>query len=237
MSTGTYDRDEITAHKEKQDYPSSSPSDSSVGHTGAYGPVDDSALNATLYPDDSYTPDGTYWADLPRAERSRFVNKQFTTEWGRELRETWALFKQDPGAPLKAYWNKYVLTGMGLFVEGESRFIRLGGRIAFADRQRNSATTGFVLFSIGNLKSLFASTWPQCWGNNPTVCDESEFTDSRIAARPSVSDLDPSNLLQTGSTPSTTLRLAVSSSVRRSSVSRETGSVASSVSARTPSSC
>ncbi|KWU43916.1 MFS general substrate transporter [Rhodotorula sp. JG-1b] len=150
MSTGTYDRDEITAHKEKQEigYPSSSPSDSSVGHTGAYGAVDDSALNATLYPDDSYTPDGTYWADLPRAERSRFVNKQFTTEWGRELRETWALFKQDPGAPLKAYWNKYVLTGMGLFVEG------------------------FVLFSIGNLKSLFASTWPQCWGKNPTVCDE-----------------------------------------------------------------
>lgn len=128
MSTGTYDRDEITAHKEKHEtgYPSSSPSDSSVGHTGAYGPVDDSALNATLYPDDSYTPDGTYWADLPRGERSRFVNKQFTTEWGRELRETWALFKQDPGAPLKAYWNKYVLTGMGLFVEGESCSVRLG---------------------------------------------------------------------------------------------------------------
>ena len=136
MSTGTYDRDEITAHKEKQDYPSSSPSDSSVGHTGAYGPVDDSALNATLYPDDSYTPDGTYWADLPRAERSRFVNKQFTTEWGRELRETWVLFKQDPGAPLKAYWNKYVLTGMGLFVEGEPRLIRLGGRIALLLTER-----------------------------------------------------------------------------------------------------
>ena len=152
MSTGTYDRDEITAHKEKQAYPSSSPSASSVGHTAAYGTVDDSALDATLYPDDSYTPDGTYWADLPRAERSRFVNKQFTTEWGRELRETWGARSSatrargparrtygrhaDPGAPLKAYWNKYVLTGMGLFVEGEPRLIRLGGRIALLLTER-----------------------------------------------------------------------------------------------------
>lgn len=62
------------------------------------------------------------------------------------------------------------------------------GRIAVADRKGNSSTIGFVLFSIGNLKSLFASTWPQCWGNNPTVCDESEYTDWRPAARPSIAD-------------------------------------------------
>jgi hypothetical protein len=41
------------------------------------------------------------------------------------------MFKANPFSPFRAYWNRYVLTGMGLFVEG------------------------FTLFSIGNLSSLF----------------------------------------------------------------------------------
>jgi len=31
---------------------------------------------------------------------------------------------------------------------------------------------GYVLFSIGNVKPLFASAFPACWGKNPTICNE-----------------------------------------------------------------
>ncbi|POY76385.1 inorganic phosphate (Pi) transporter, also low-affinity manganese transporter [Rhodotorula taiwanensis] len=138
---------EIDTHQEKEAFaPTPSGSNSSMTQSNATG-VDASLLNASLYPDDSYTPDGTYWADLPRGQRTKFVNKQFNEESAREARYIWDMFKRDPAAPFKAYFRKYVLTGMGLFVEG------------------------YVLFSIGNLKSIFASTWPQCWGNKPTVCD------------------------------------------------------------------
>lgn len=44
------------------------------------------------------------------------------------------MFKADPLEPIRAYFRKYVLTGMGLFVEG------------------------FTLFSIGNLSSLFQAS-------------------------------------------------------------------------------
>ena len=36
----------------------------------------------------------------------------------RELKSIWASFKRDPVAPLAHYWHKYVITGMGLFIEG-----------------------------------------------------------------------------------------------------------------------
>lgn len=112
---------EIDTHQEKEAFaPTPSGSNSSMTQSNATG-VDASLLNASLYPDDSYTPDGTYWADLPRGQRTKFVNKQFNEESAREARYIWDMFKRDPAAPFKAYFRKYVLTGMGLFVEGPFR--------------------------------------------------------------------------------------------------------------------
>ncbi|KAF8326873.1 major facilitator superfamily domain-containing protein [Cantharellus anzutake] len=56
------------------------------------------------------------------------------------------MFINDPLEPWRQYSNKFIITGMGLFVEG------------------------FTLFSIGNLTPLFAAVWPKCWGSKPTQC-------------------------------------------------------------------
>jgi MFS family permease len=36
----------------------------------------------------------------------------------------------------------------------------------------NLISASYVLFSIGNVKPLFSSAFPACWGNNPTACNE-----------------------------------------------------------------
>jgi hypothetical protein len=106
-------------------------------------------LRDSIAPLDSYTHEGVYWADLRGGQQvcmtsSRatymsltgpsqrsWVHQQNKAERSREWAEVWAMFKANPFSPFRAYWNRYVLTGMGLFVEG------------------------FTLFSIGNLSSLF----------------------------------------------------------------------------------
>ncbi|KAK3938050.1 major facilitator superfamily domain-containing protein [Diplogelasinospora grovesii] len=98
------------------------------------------------HPDDSYTPEGVYWADLPLRERFGFVNKVQNEEAMRELRAIGRMAKNDPLSPLAWYFRNAVLPGAGLGLEG------------------------YVLFSIGNLGPLFAATWPTCWGKNPTEC-------------------------------------------------------------------
>ncbi|GAA5921376.1 hypothetical protein JCM6882_003021, partial [Rhodosporidiobolus microsporus] len=138
----------ISEYAEKQPHSdgTASPSTSSGGSATAQGNLDH-LLQDALFPDDSYTPEGVYWADLPKKEQWAFINRQTNQEAKREFSMIWQMFKEDPASPFRAYWRKYVLTGMGLFVEG------------------------YVLFSIGNLEKLFASAWPQCW-KNYTVCDE-----------------------------------------------------------------
>ncbi|ROT39830.1 MFS general substrate transporter [Sodiomyces alkalinus F11] len=97
-------------------------------------------------PDDSYTANGAYWADLPLRERVPFVAKVDREEAAKELRVTGRMMKQDPLSPLTWYFRHAVLPGAGLGLEG------------------------YVLFSIGNLEPLFAAAWPQCWGPDATVC-------------------------------------------------------------------
>ena len=97
-------------------------------------------------PDDSYTPDGRYWADLPFWERLKFVRSVDNAEARKELGSIWAMMKKDPLAPVGWYMRNAVLPGAGLGLEG------------------------YVLFSIGNLEPLFAKAWPSCWGKNPTEC-------------------------------------------------------------------
>ncbi|KAK1758271.1 putative inorganic phosphate transporter [Echria macrotheca] len=98
------------------------------------------------HPDDCYTADGTYWADLPLRERVAFVNKSHNEEAWKELKSIGSMMKKDPLSPLSWYFRNAVLPGAGLGLEG------------------------YVLFSIGNLAPLFEATYPECWGKNRTVC-------------------------------------------------------------------
>jgi hypothetical protein len=100
------------------------------------------------HPDDCYTPDGVYWADLPLRKRIAFVNKVQNEEAMSELRAIGSLMKADPLGPVSWYFRNAVLPGAGLGLEG------------------------YVLFSIGNLEPLFKAAWPTCWGKNPTECSQ-----------------------------------------------------------------
>ncbi|KAL3418655.1 inorganic phosphate transporter 1-6 [Phlyctema vagabunda] len=92
-----------------------------------------------LHPDDSYTPEGVYWADLKFADRVRFVTKNDNAEAKKELSTIGSMMKKDPLSPVGWYFRNAVLPGAGLGLEG------------------------YVLFSIGNLTPLFDAVWPQCW--------------------------------------------------------------------------
>ena len=107
-----------------------------------------------LKPDDSYTRDGVYWADLPITKRIGFVASLDAAETRRELSGIWAMTKKDPLSPVGYYFRNMVLPGAGLGLEG------------------------YVLFSIGNLKPLFAAAFPLCWGtpskkkpHNGSICN------------------------------------------------------------------
>ena len=88
-----------------------------------------SALDELLYPHDSYTRDNVYWADLPFAQKARWVSAQSNAEARRELAVIGRMFREAPLSPFKAYFENYIVTGMGLFAEA------------------------WVLFSVGNLVS------------------------------------------------------------------------------------
>lgn len=112
----------------------------------AYNSSSNAALDDILYPADSYTSDRVYWADLPWAQKSAWANKQSNAEARRELGVIGSMFKQDPLSPIRSYFSNYVITGLGLFVEG------------------------YVLFSVGNIKPLLQAVWPACWKTH-TECD------------------------------------------------------------------
>lgn len=116
MSTFTGDHgNAITEHQ--QEKPALSDASPSSQHS-TVGPLDPSLLNEALFPPDSYTSDGVYWADLPRKERTRFIMNQNNAEAKKEAKWVWNMFKHDPMEPFRVYWNTYALVGMGLFVEG-----------------------------------------------------------------------------------------------------------------------
>lgn len=57
-------------------------------------------------------------ADLPRKERWAWINAQNNYEAKSELKSIWTMFKTDPIEPFRVYFGRYVVTGLGLFVEG-----------------------------------------------------------------------------------------------------------------------
>lgn len=77
-----------------------------------------SVFHAFLHPDDMYTADGTYWADLPLGQRIKFV----TDVDGKEMREEagffWKMCKKDPLEPIRHYFRTCVIPGAGLGLEG-----------------------------------------------------------------------------------------------------------------------
>ncbi|KAH8820223.1 major facilitator superfamily domain-containing protein [Xylogone sp. PMI_703] len=97
-----------------------------------------SLLNDELYPEDAYA-DNIYWADLPRKQRSAWIERQYRQESVREFREIWASFKRDPLTPFGLYFRNYVVTGLGFFTEG------------------------YTLFSVGNILVLFQAVWHDCF--------------------------------------------------------------------------
>ncbi|RFU30048.1 hypothetical protein B7463_g6276, partial [Scytalidium lignicola] len=93
-----------------------------------------------LHPDDIYTDEGVYWADLPLGKRIAFCNHVDNTEAKKELGAIGSMMKKDPLSPIGWYFRNAVLPGAGLGLEG------------------------YVLFSIGNLTPLFSAGWKACWG-------------------------------------------------------------------------
>ncbi|KAF4485671.1 inorganic phosphate permease [Fusarium agapanthi] len=113
----------------------------------AYATADERRIfSHVTRPDDSYTEDGVYWADLPLAQRYRFVSKVGNDAAKEEAKTAWSMFKEDPLSPFSWYFRHAVIPGAGLGLEG------------------------YVLFSIGNLEPLFKAVWPDCWGKEPTTC-------------------------------------------------------------------
>jgi hypothetical protein len=75
-------------------------------------------LKYLLHPDDSYTAEGVYWADLPLSQRLSFITSSDAAETSRELRAVGAMTKADPLSPFAWYIRNAVLPGAGMGLEG-----------------------------------------------------------------------------------------------------------------------
>jgi hypothetical protein len=92
--------------------------------TGTHPPFEDmdvhekDAFDKLIRPDDSFTPEGVYWADLPVWKRIGFVTSYDAGEARRELGNIWQMMKADPLSPVSYYFKNMVLPGAGLGLEG-----------------------------------------------------------------------------------------------------------------------
>lgn len=82
-------------------------------------------FNHILHPDDLYTTEGVYWADLPVGQRIKFVNGVNNAEAKKELGQIAAMMKKDPLSPVGWYFKNAVLPGAGLGLEGYVQAIDL----------------------------------------------------------------------------------------------------------------
>jgi hypothetical protein len=93
--------------------------DDHASYPYAHNPDNEKAIFAyLLHPDDSYTPEGVYWADLPIHKRIAFVAKTDNQEALKELRSIGSMMKKDPLSPIGWYLRNAVLPGAGLGLEG-----------------------------------------------------------------------------------------------------------------------
>ena len=75
-------------------------------------------LKSLIYPDDAYTPEGTYWADLPFGKQLVFNGKVDSAEAAKELRSIGRMIKEDALSPVAWYFRNAVVPGAGLGLEG-----------------------------------------------------------------------------------------------------------------------
>jgi hypothetical protein len=80
-------------------------------------------FQSILKPDDMYTPEGVYWADLPFGQKVKFVQGKDAEEAKRELKVIGRMIKNDPLSPLGAYMRNMVIPGAGLLLEGYAAFL------------------------------------------------------------------------------------------------------------------
>ena len=71
-----------------------------------------------IKPDDMYTADGVYWADLPLAQQVRFSAASDAKEAKKELSSIGRMMKKDPLSPVGWYFRNAVIPGAGLGLEG-----------------------------------------------------------------------------------------------------------------------
>lgn len=76
------------------------------------------AFDEVIRPADSYTMDGTYWADLSVGRRIGWCVNQDGAEARKEMAWLWDMFKTDPLSPVSYYFKNAVLPGAGLGLEG-----------------------------------------------------------------------------------------------------------------------
>lgn len=93
--------------------------DETASYPYANNPDNEKAIfSYLLHPDDSYTSDGTYWADLPLVQRVKFVSHTDAQESAKELGTIGGMMKKDPLSPIGYYLRNAVLPGAGLGLEG-----------------------------------------------------------------------------------------------------------------------
>lgn len=93
--------------------------DDHMSYPAVRNPENEKAIfSYLLKPDDSYTPEGVYWADLPVGQRIKFVSATDAAEARKELGQIGAMMKKDPLSPIGWYFRNCVLPGAGLGLEG-----------------------------------------------------------------------------------------------------------------------
>jgi hypothetical protein len=83
-------------------------------------------LKSLIYPDDTYTSEGIYWADLPLGKQLAFNAKVDRAEAAKELRSIGRMIKEDALSPVAWYFKNAVLPGAGLGLEGYVSYICCG---------------------------------------------------------------------------------------------------------------
>jgi len=100
----------------------SAPHGPETGDAAVSYPVDHNPtpgeLQSMMFPDDIYTPEGVYWADLPFTKRVGFVSRVDHEEAKKELGQIAQMMKKDPLSPIGWYFRNAVLPGAGLGLEG-----------------------------------------------------------------------------------------------------------------------
>lgn len=81
-------------------------------------PNEKAIFDYLIKPDDMYTENGTYWADLPIMQQLKFSAASDAKEAKKELSSIGQMVKKDPLSPVGWYFRNAVIPGAGLGLEG-----------------------------------------------------------------------------------------------------------------------